>query len=269
VFRLAPDGTLTILHAFSGGRDGAYPEAGLLLDNLGNLYGTTFGGGANSEGTVFKVTPNGAESVIYAFCAQTKCMDGASPKSALIADQAGNLYGTTEYGGDYGNGNTVGGTVFRIAPNGGETVLYSFCQAQPECTDGSNPYAGVTMDKAGNLYGTTHAGGVELSGAVFKLAPGGTETVLHSFDYTVDGYGPTSGVIVDKAGAIYGTLPFDTVCKSKLGLVYRISPGGGEKFYCIRSLINAGVIQKNDHLYGTGWTGGKYGEGFVFAIEKD
>jgi uncharacterized repeat protein (TIGR03803 family) len=266
VFHLAPDGTMTILHVFEGGSDGALPQTGLLLDNRGNLYGTTLEGGAHGRGTVFRIAPDGAETVIYAFCAQTNCTDGASPWSALIADKEGNLYGTTTEGG-----NPAGGTVFRLAPDGTETVLYSFCQVQPDCQDGYYPYAGVTMDKAGNLYGTTEYGGAfELGtlGTVFKLAPDGTETVLHSFSLQTDGANPVSGVIVDQAGDIYGTLTFTSVCKKRLGTVYRLSPDGSEKLHCIASAIYAGVIERNGSLYGTGSGGGKYNEGVVFAIKK-
>ena len=265
VFRLAPDGTLTVLHNFSGGSDGAYPGASLLLGKRGNLYGTTLEGGAHGRGTVFRITPDRAESVIYAFCAQTNCADGENPQSALIADKEGNLYGTTT-----GGGNPGGGTVFRIAPDGTETVLYNFCSVQPDCQDGYEPYAGVTMDEAGNLYGTTSWGGAteDEVGTVFRLAPDGTETVLHSFSLQTDGPNPMSGLIVDQAGEIYGTLAYTNVCKKGLGSVYRLSPDGSEKLHCITSATYAGVMERNGTLYGTGLGGGKYGDGFVFAIEK-
>jgi uncharacterized repeat protein (TIGR03803 family) len=265
VFRLAPDGTMTLLHAFDSGSDGAFPGAGLLRDNRGNLYGTTLEGGAHGRGTVFRIAPDGAESVIYAFCAQTNCADGASPWSALIADKAGNLYGTTTEGG-----NPAGGTVFRIAPNGVETVLYNFCSVQPDCQDGYEPYAGVTMDQAGNLYGTTSWGGALDDaglGTVFKLAPDGTETVLHSFWLETDGANPMTGVIVDKVGDIYGTLTRTYACKTDLGSVYRLSPDGSEKLHCIATAIYAGVMERNGYLYGTGAGSDKYPSGVVFALE--
>ena len=265
VFRLAPDGTEAVLHTFSGGSDGADPAAGLLLDNHGNLYGTTANGGANGKGTVFRIAPNGAESVMYAFCAQANCTDGAAPLSALIADKAGNLYGTTSYGGSI----IEGGTVFRLALDGTESVLYSFCQVQPNCQDGQQPVAGVTLDQAGNLYGTTYQGGAlddESSGTVFKLASDGTETVLHSFSPKTDGSLPQSGVIIDKAGDIFGTTSQALACGS--GAVYRLSPGGSEKLFCVPSQTDASVMDRNGYLYSTGDVGGKYDEGFVFAIKK-
>ena len=270
VFKLAPDGTETVLHTFSGGSDGAYPAAGLLVDKRGNLFGTTSGGGnrncANEPhgcGTVFKIAPDGTESVIYAFCAQANCADGAGPASALTADKAGNLYGTTSYGGSI----IEGGTVFRLAPNGTETVLYSFCQVQPNCQDGQSPMAGVTLDQAGNLYGTTYQGGSFFGfGAVFKLAPDGTETVLHSFS-KIDGLSPTSGVIVDQAGDLYGTTANALKCKYE-GTVYRLSPDGSEKLSCLPGQTYGGVVEKNGTLYGTGFSPGEDSDGFVFAIKK-
>jgi uncharacterized repeat protein (TIGR03803 family) len=266
VFKLTPDGTETVLYAFQGGSDGGGPQEGLLLDRRGNLYGTTYTGGAHNGGTVFKIAPDGAKSVFYAFCAQPNCTDGQYPQSTLITDKAGNLYGTTAIGG------IGGGTIFRIAPDGTETVLYSFCQVQPICEDGWQPLAGVTMDKAGNLYGTTSGGGANegQEGTVFKLAPDGKETVLHSFNHYIDGFDPVSGVIVDKAGNLYGTL-LHNVCHhgdEGLGLVYRLSPDGSEKIRCVPSASNAGVMERNGTLYGTGAYSYKYPLGVVFAVKK-
>jgi len=209
---------------------------------------------------------DGAETVIYAFCAQANCTDGQAPQSTLIADKEGNLYGTT-----VGGGNPGGGTVFKLAPDGTETVLYNFCSVQPDCQDGYEPYAGVTMDQAGNLYGTTSWGGALDDaglGTVFKLAPDGTETVLHSFWLETDGANPMTGVIVDKAGDIYGTLTRTYACKTDLGSVYRLSPDGSEKLRCIASAIYAGVMERNGYLYGTGAGSDKYPSGIVFALGK-
>jgi uncharacterized repeat protein (TIGR03803 family) len=271
VFKLTPDGAETVLHSFTGGSDGSNPQAGLLLDSGGNLYGTTQYGDAQNAGVVFKVAPNGAESVIYAFCSRRDCADGKQPLSTLIADSAGNLYGTTSYGGYPG-----GGTVFRIAPDGAEAVLYNFCQVQPECNDGDEPMAGVTRDNAGNLYGTTSWGGMYGSGEVFKLARDGTETVFHSFD-RFEGIQPISGVIVDKAGDIYGTLLYsfgwcplaNSETLIRYDHVYRLSQDGSEKLYCVPSMIDAGVIERNGTLYGTGAYSYRYPSGVVFAIKTD
>ena len=165
VFKLTPTGTETVLHSFGRayvGPDGSQPYGGVVLDKKGNLYGTTGLGGANNSGTVFEMTPDGAETVLYSFGNQPG--DGAFPLAGLVLDKQGNLYGTTVYGGAHG-----GGTVFQLTPDGAETVLYSF-GSQPG--DGTNPYAGLVLDKKGNLYGTTGAGGqYGFGGTVFKVTP--------------------------------------------------------------------------------------------------
>lgn len=161
-----------MLHSFckqSGCKDGRNPFAGLVFDHKGNLYGTTLYGGASNYGTVFKVTASGKETVLYSFCKQSECADGADPRAVLVFDQEGNLYGATSVGGAHDNG-----TVFKLTPSGKESVLYSFC-AQVYCPDGARPYAGVVLDSKGNLYGTTYfggtAGGTFDGGIVFKLVP--------------------------------------------------------------------------------------------------
>ena len=167
VYRLAPSGTgwvESVLYSFcaQGGSactDGAYPDGGLIMDGSGSLYGTTNQGGTG-RGTVYKITPvsqGWAHTVLYNFCSQTNCADGAYPVAELIMDAAGNLYGTTLFGGSGGSS----GVVFRLAPSGTgwiEAVLYNFC-SQNGCADGAEPYAGLIMDGAGHLYGTTYYGG--------------------------------------------------------------------------------------------------------------
>jgi len=204
VFKLAPDGTETLLHTFAGGNDGAYPWAPLIADRKGKFYGTTCCGGASTQGTVFELTPEGKETVLYNFCAQANCADGGTPLAALLMDRSGNLYGTTSMGGG-GSCNYGCGTVFELAADGTETVLYSFC-AKTNCADGSTPNASyLIMDKKGNLYGTTTAGGKYGDGTVFELAPDGTEKVLHSFAGGSDGSDPSSGLLVNTKGDFYGT----------------------------------------------------------------
>jgi uncharacterized repeat protein (TIGR03803 family) len=160
VFKLTPDGTETVLYAFQGGSDGAVPQASLIMDEAGNLYGTTVRGGNISDcdrygcGTVFKLAPDGTETALHAFAGGPN--DGANPVGDLIADKKGNLYGTTAEGGRAGGDGA--GIAFKLVPDGTETVLYSFC-AQTDCTDGGNPLAGLIKDKAGNLYGTGQLGG--------------------------------------------------------------------------------------------------------------
>ena len=199
VFKLAPDGTQTVLHTFLGGNDGAYPWAPLIADKKGKFYGTTCCGGASTQGTVFELSPEGKETVLYNFCAQENCADGGTPLAALLMDRSGNLYSTTSSGGAANDG-----TVFELAPDGTETVLYSFC-ALANCVDGSTPNASyLIMDQKGNLYGTTTAGGKYGDGTVFELAPDGTEKVLHSFAGGTDGSDPSNGLLVNKKGNLYG-----------------------------------------------------------------
>jgi uncharacterized repeat protein (TIGR03803 family) len=168
VFLLTPTGTMKVLHSFQGGTDGANPYAGVALDSAGSLYGTTYGGGAANVGVVYKLDTSGHETLLYSF---TGGADGANPYSGVVLDSAGNLYGTT-----YNGGASKAGVVYKVSPAGQETVLYTFTGG----TDGGNPYAGVTFDSAGNLYGTAmHGGsaGYYAAGVVYKLDPTGQETV--------------------------------------------------------------------------------------------
>ncbi len=225
VFKLDGTGHETVLYSFcSVGQctDGANPQAGLIQDAAGNLYGTTAFGGVGCCGTVFKLDNTGHETVLNSFCSGgNPCLDGNSPEAGLIQDGAGNLYGTTFYGGNSGDGcgNCGGGTVFKVDGTGHETALYSFCSA-PNCTDGTYPSAGLIQDAAGNLYGTTINGGNPNSdcpfgaygcGTVFKLDDTGRETVLYSFcsaPNCTDGAYPYAGLIQDSAGNLYGTTSF-------------------------------------------------------------
>ncbi len=227
VFELTAGGKETVLYSFKlpGSGDGNSPLAGLIQDSSGNLYGTTFQGGANSGGAVFKITKSGTETVLYSFCAVggSSCTDGEFPQADLIQDANSNLYGTTNSGGAHGFG-----TVFELSSTGTESVLYNFCSAggDTSCTDGAYPVAGLLQDGAGNLYGTTEAGGtgsagcnsngVLTCGTLFELSPpaqqGGawTESVLYSFcsaggTNCTDGEYPQGGLIEDSSGNLYGT----------------------------------------------------------------
>jgi uncharacterized repeat protein (TIGR03803 family) len=215
VFKLAPSGTLTVLYSFTGGSDGADPSGGLIMDATGNLYGTTWGGGAYGYGTVFKLDSSGKETVLHSF----QSSDGSGPSSGLIMDAKGNLYGTTYSGGAYGKG-----TVFRLDSLNNETVLYSFTGG----SDGWNPFGGLVMDAKGNLYGTTWGGGAYGYGTVFKLDSSGKETVLHSFTYGAGGFSPF-GVIQDAKGNLYGeaaaggVIPCIGITSEGCGTVFEIT----------------------------------------------
>jgi uncharacterized repeat protein (TIGR03803 family) len=191
VFKINRDGDLTLLHAF-GGADGYYPNTGLVLNGSGNVYGTTIWGGAFGRGVVFKVTAAGQETVEYSF---TGGADGEYPNGGLVQDAAGNLYGTANQGGAYNYG-----TIFKITASGEFTVLYSF----PGGESGANPYADLTLDQQGNIFGVTAAGGAHNFGTIFKLDASGDEKVLHSFGEEGDGVHP-SGLIIDASGNLYGT----------------------------------------------------------------
>lgn len=261
VFELTPNGTETVLYSFTGGNDGGTPVANLIRDNSGNLYGTTYFGGTGGAGTIFKLPPNGTESVLYSF---TGGSDGGYPPAGLTSDKSGALFGTTQGGGSAGNG-----AVFELAPDGTEHVLYSFTGG----SDGNAPFAGVIEDKARNLYGTTYGGGAAGNGTVFELAPNGTETVLYSFTGGADGGTPVAGVIQDKAGNFYGTTYVGGA--NNAGTVFRLGRDGHETVLYSFTGANdggspvAGLVAKANDLYGTASAGGAYGFGVVFGIATD
>jgi uncharacterized repeat protein (TIGR03803 family) len=263
--------TLTVLYTFTGGADGGEPYANLIQDAAGNLYGTTSAGGASGEGTVFMLDKTGTETVLYSFCSAENCTDGANPVAGLIRDTAGNLHGTTVNGGASGYG-----TVFKVAANGKETVLYSFCSAQ-NCTDGANPYAGLIRDAAGNDYGTTEVGGSggcgPGCGTVFKVDKAGKETVLHSFN---EGAYPLYGYLVrDPAGNLYGTTAAGGA--DGAGAVFKLSKSGELTLLLsftykrpARGFVPyAGLVRDPaGNLYGTTGKGGVPGPGTVFKLGK-
>jgi uncharacterized repeat protein (TIGR03803 family) len=236
VFQIDSAGQETVLYSFcsEGGSnctDGSSPGP-LIRDEAGNLYGTTASGGTDDYGTVYRLSPpaqsGGAwtETVLYRFNGGTngaEIVDGAYPLGGLVRDNEGNLYGTTTSGGDLtGLCFATGcGVVYKLDLAGNLTVLHAF-----EETDGAFPEAGLLLDAAGNLYGTTFSGGlVEPScnhsycGVVFKIDTAGKETVLYSFAGRTVGDDPYASLIQDPAGNIYGTTTYagDTSCASGLG----------------------------------------------------
>jgi uncharacterized repeat protein (TIGR03803 family) len=246
----------------------------LIHDSAGNLYGTTYYGGANGAGTVFKVASTGTESVLYSF---TGGSDGKWPQGRLVRDSLGNLYGTT-YGGGLMNcdGGLHGcGVVFKLDTTGMETVLYSFTGA----TDGASPTAGLIRDGAGNLYGTTYAGGEANCplkgsagcGVVFKVSKTGTMSVLHTF-INSDGSNPAADLIRDSAGNLYGTTKFGG--GSGFGTVFKLDSAGNETtLYSFMGTPDgvaplAGLVKDTaGNLYGTASSGGvNDAPGIVFKI---
>jgi uncharacterized repeat protein (TIGR03803 family) len=242
VFKITPSGTLTTLYSFcsqSGCTDGNTPN-GLVHATNGNLYGTTYQGGVNGDGTVFRITASGTLTTLHHF----KGPDGAQPAAALVQATDGNLYGTTFVGGanktdchGYGCG-----TVFKITPGGTLTTLYSFCsQGGTACTDGDRPEAALVQASDGNFYGTTVIGGANTTdcggsgcGTVFKITPSGTLTTLYSFcsqSGCTDGDKPFAAVVQDTNGMFYGTTSYGgntTDCfGSGCGTVFSLSVGLG------------------------------------------
>ncbi|HTT82771.1 MAG TPA: choice-of-anchor tandem repeat GloVer-containing protein [Rhizomicrobium sp.] len=195
VFKLA-GGTETVLHPFAGGSsDGALPVASLIIDGAGNLYGTTYIGGTDDMGTVFKVTPSGTESILHSFSGG----DGAYPAASLVMDSTGTLYGTTYEGGTSTNCAGGCGTIFKLPTGGAESVIHSFSGG-----DGALPAAALIREGNGDLYGTTAEGGSNNLGAVFEFSNKGKLVVLHSFAGGSDGSYPVSPV-AKKSGFLYGT----------------------------------------------------------------
>jgi uncharacterized repeat protein (TIGR03803 family) len=257
-----------VLHSFIGGTDGAVPAAGLILDHAGSLFGTT------AFGTAFELTPTATghwrETILHEFGTGT---DGSEPYGGLVFDAVGNLYGTTFLGGA-----NNGGTVFELKPAAGggwtETVLYSF--NLNAFGSGSYPLAGLILDAAGNLYGTTN-----YNSTVFELTPtaGGswTETVLHTFSSTgTDGYGPMAAVIFDTTGNLYGTTTSGGLYI--YGTVFELTPasdgiwtetlphnfGNGTDGTDPRAGL---IFDPAGNLYGTTSYGGAYNGGTVFEIK--
>jgi uncharacterized repeat protein (TIGR03803 family) len=303
VFKLAPGTsgkwTQTVIYHFQGGSDGSNPVAGLVFDAAGNLYGTTESGGGGLNGccgTAFKLSPNSNgtwnETLLHVFGTPVGTGDASTPMSGLIFDNAGNLYGTTEYGGtaDYG-------TVFMLAPGSQgtwtESVLYSFIDE----ADGGYPMGSLTLDAAGNLYGTSSIGGDVNCfnggtqpwgcGVIFKLAHNSngswSESALHSFDQ-FDGVFPVGNVIFDSAGNLYGTTQNGPGinCSIGCGTVFKMTPGtsGSWTLKTVYTFAGGpdgetplgGLVQSADgHFYGTTRAGGNttnctYGCGTVFEL---
>jgi uncharacterized repeat protein (TIGR03803 family) len=257
VFEIDNPGFETVRYSFTGASDGAYPISCLITDASGNLYGTTQQGGTSNLGVVFEVTPGGSETVLHSF---TGGSDGAFPEAGLIMDSSGNLYGTTGQGGPDGFG-----VVFKVAHGGSETVLHSFAGG----SDGEHPGASLTMDPSGNLYGTTVNGGAEDVGVVFRIAPGGAETVLHTFAGS-DGAYPAGSLIINNGLNLYGTT--EEGGSSNLGTVFELSHKGKETvLYSFAGGSDgetpfAGLIRKSGYFYGTTTAGGANNDGTVFRL---
>jgi uncharacterized repeat protein (TIGR03803 family) len=257
---------LTILYSFTGGNDGARPEAGLVQGSDGNFYGTAFLGGSGgpdgTEGTVFKINTNGALTNLYSF---TGYNDGGQPEAGLVQGSDGNFYGTTLKGGT-----NYQGTVFKISTNRALTSLYSFTDGN----DGAQPYAGLVQGSDGNFYGTTSSAGTNGLGTVFKINTNGALTTLHSFNGTNDGGGPKAGLVQGSDGNFYGTTYGGGT--NGYGTVFKISTNGAlTTLYSFNDtndggFLYAGLVQGRDgNFYGTTSEGGTNGYGTVFKISTN
>lgn len=296
VFKIAPDGTESFPYVFGGVPDGQTPSAGLTMDASGNLYGTTLTGGTECTtpsrrsgcGTVFKLAPNGTESVLHAFQGPPDGYDLISAN--LLVDGSGDVYGVTYAGGNSDNcagpGEPGGcGTIFEISAGGAYTILHNFQGLSASTNDGAFPLSTLIPDDAGNLYGATFSGGGESTdgtgcvrgcGTIFKLAPGGTETVLYAFQGGANGSGPIGGLVRDMQGNLYGTANVggDLRCirKTSCGLVYRLAPDGS--FTVLHDFEKADGIypvggltaDADGNLYGTTTQGGSFNQGTVFEL---
>ena len=255
VFKVNPAGKETVLYSFTGQADSGAPNAGLVRDAQGNLYGTTFGGGQSIWGTVFKLDTAGNLTTLYNLA-------NAHALAGLVEDAQGNLYGTT-YDGGVPNGS---GMVYEVDNTGKETQLYAFTGG----ADGSTPYGGVVLDAQGNLYGTTASGGAYGSGTVFKLDTAGNETVLYSFTGQAGGGGPEAGLVLDVQGNLYGTASGGGInnCNYGCGTVFKVDPAGNETvLYSFAGAPDGAtplaslVRDAEGNLYGTTFSGGNSGCG--------
>jgi uncharacterized repeat protein (TIGR03803 family) len=264
IYEITAAGEEKIFYDFRLTKNSAHdPSGGLVRDSEGNFYGVTSVGGTANQGTVYRVTAAGVETVLYSFQGGS---DGYTPLGQLILDSKSNLYGTTWKGGPYG-----AGTAFKLTPAGVKTILHSFAA---NSTDGQYPYAGLVMDSKSNLYGTTGYGGANSYGAVFAITEAGTEKILYSFkggEY--DGQLPEASLILDSHGNLYGTTSVNPNAIGPFGTVFEITPAGKE--IMLHKFTNtpdgydpvANVIMDGlGNLYGTTAEGGTAGGGTVFEV---
>ena len=253
VYKIETSGREVILYTFTGGADGGFPVGGVVRDATGNLYGTTYGGGTNGLGTIYEIDTTGQQTVLHSFDATS----GSDSWATLLRDSHGNLYGTGA------------GAVYKLDVNGNYSVVYSF-----SAEDGG-PNQNLLMDAAGNIYGTTYAGGLHQRGTIYKIDPNGNETVLHSFGAKESGWYPVFGLVQDSAGNLYGV--------TQQGGVYGAGSGDGTVFKFTpktRTLIilhsfagpegsqpDGGLVRDSaGNLYGTAEVDGAYNGGTVFEL---
>ena len=257
VFTINSLGTLTTLYRFTGGSDGGQPRGALVQGADTNFYGTTFAGGTNGVGVVFKMTPAGTLTTLWRFNGIT---DGSKPLAGLVQGPNGNFFGTTFAGGDHGLG-----TIFTITPSGSLTTLYSFTGS----TDGANPAGSLVLGSNNRFFGTASAGG-NGTGAVFRVGMGGGLTPLYNFMGSGDGGFPEAGLILGSDGNFYGTTASEGAGGG--GTVFKMTPGGAlttlhnfsglDGANPVASLVQGSV----SNFYGTTLNGGTDNVGTVFSL---
>ncbi|HEX3666645.1 MAG TPA: choice-of-anchor tandem repeat GloVer-containing protein [Rhizomicrobium sp.] len=283
VFKLAADGTETVLYAFrksAKANTGAYPVSGVIEDANGNLYGTTQDGGRPGCfneygcGTIFKISPRGKKTTVARFDGN----NGDDPSSSLIQDQMGNIYGTTQLGGEHGHG-----TIYKLQPNNVFTTFYSFAGGN----DGSDPVSPLLEDSSGNFYGTTTEGGGYDNcddsgfdcGTIFEISSDGNERVLYAFQGEADGSFPMSNLVTDASGNLYGTTEsggmgcsLDEGC----GTIFKLTPdgiktalyefkGGDDGAFPGGNL----VMDPQGNLFGTASWYGANGNGVIYEMAQN
>ena len=263
--------TFTTLFDFNG-KNGQNPYFEALTQATnGNLYGTTYGGGVASNGTIFKISTDGKFTLLHSFCSVANCADGKNPWAGVIQAADGQLYGTTQAGGV-----NNGGSVFRLSLGGKLTTLYSFC-AMALCADGESPVAGLVQGTDGLLYGTTYGGGATGAGTIFSISTSGAFKTLYSFcsqALCADGSNPYGGLVQQGSGQFYGTTYYGGAHNS--GSVFAIAPRW--KLWTLHSFCSqtncadggnphGTLIQSvGDNFYGTTEFGGASGHGTIFTL---
>jgi uncharacterized repeat protein (TIGR03803 family) len=286
--------TYTVIHNFNGAGDGSFPYAGVTLDRGGNLYGTTYYGGnttgpcsSDGCGVVFKLSQRNSHWILTPLYSFQGGPDGSHPQARVVIGPNGSLYGTTSYGGATGCTSNGCGTVFNLKPsthatgsvlgNWGETILYAFQGG----SDGANPgYGDLLFDHAGNIYGTTTAGGPSNQGTVFKLTASNgswTETVLYSFTGGADGGTLNSGVILDSAGNLYGVASRGGA--HGFGTVYELTPSGSQwvetTLYAFQDQLDGRaptgglIMDQSGNIYGTTSLDGELQGGTVWKLTRN
>jgi uncharacterized repeat protein (TIGR03803 family) len=291
IFEASPDGQVKALHAFCSGDCGTgfspssgvtyqAAAAGLSYDGAAPLYGTTSQGGSLNGGTVYTFTRQDGKSrvkTLYNFCSTLPCDAGMLPIGGLTADASGNIFGIANLGGAQGQG-----AVFELSPAGAKynyRVIYSFC-SQQSCTDGSRPQAGLALDSAGNLYGTTLRLGDHDEGTLFELSPSGggySFQVLYQFAGLGDGGAPEASLAIDAAGNLFGTAAQGGDAGN--GVVFEFTAGTKTESvlhsFCAQQGCADGAdpfspltMDANGDLFGSTAAGGASNAGVTFEVKR-